>query len=56
VPVTVVSVLIALVATGWISSRLGGAAPGRAIVRNVIGGAVAMGVTYFVGTLVGRVD
>jgi VIT1/CCC1 family predicted Fe2+/Mn2+ transporter len=56
VPVTVVSVLIALVATGWISARLGGAAPGRAIVRNVIGGAVAMGVTYFVGTLVGRVD
>ena len=56
VPVTVISVLIALVATGWLSARLGRAAPGPAILRNVIGGAVAMGVTYFVGTLIGRVD
>ena len=56
VPVTVVSVLIALVATGWISARMGGAKPGRAILRNVIGGALAMGITYFVGTLVGQVD
>jgi len=56
VPVTVVSVLIALVATGWVSARLGRAAPGRAIARNVVGGALAMGITYLVGTLIGKVD
>lgn len=56
VPITVVSVLIALVVTGWVSARLGRAAPGPAIVRNVLGGALAMGITYFVGTLVGQVD
>ena len=56
VPVTVVSVLIALILTGWLSARLGRAAPGRAILRNVIGGALAMGITYLVGTLIGKVD
>ncbi|MET9382293.1 VIT family protein [Streptomyces sp. NPDC002928] len=52
-PVTVGSVLAALVLTGWASARLGAAAPGRAVLRNVAGGAVAMGVTYAVGTLLG---
>ena len=56
VPVTVVSVLIALVVTGWVSARLGRAAQGWEIVRNVIGGALAMGITYLVGTLIGKVD
>ncbi|NUP48367.1 MAG: VIT family protein [Catenulispora sp.] len=56
VPVTVVSVLIALVVTGHVSARLGRAAPGRAILRNVIGGALAMGITYVVGTFIGAVD
>jgi VIT1/CCC1 family predicted Fe2+/Mn2+ transporter len=56
VPVTVISVLIALVVTGWVSARLGKAAPARAILRNVAGGALAMAVTYFVGTLIGNVD
>ena len=37
VPATVVSVLIALVATGWVSARLGRAAPLRAVARNVAG-------------------
>jgi len=53
VPVTVVSVLVALTATGWSAARLGAAAPGRAVVRNVGGGALAMGVTYVVGSLLG---
>jgi VIT1/CCC1 family predicted Fe2+/Mn2+ transporter len=53
VPATVISVLIALVLTGWISARLGRAAPARAIIRNVVGGAVAMGITYVVGTFIG---
>ncbi|MFC3576071.1 VIT family protein [Streptomyces yaanensis] len=53
VPVTVVSVLVALVFTGWTSARLGAAKPGRAVLRNVGGGALAMGVTYVAGTLLG---
>ncbi|MDH6583715.1 VIT1/CCC1 family predicted Fe2+/Mn2+ transporter [Streptomyces sp. SAI-133] len=53
VPVTVVSVVGALVLTGWSSARLGAAAPGRAVVRNVGGGLLAMGVTYGVGVLLG---
>jgi VIT1/CCC1 family predicted Fe2+/Mn2+ transporter len=53
VPITFVAVLIALAVTGWISARLGGAKPGRAIYRVVIGGALAMAVTYGIGHLVG---
>ncbi|MEU3844505.1 VIT family protein [Streptomyces sp. NPDC028635] len=51
--VTVVSVLAALVLTGWSSARLGAARPGRAVLRNVAGGALAMGVTYAAGALLG---
>jgi vacuolar iron transporter family protein len=50
---TVVTVVLALVLTGTISARLGQAPPGRAVLRNVVGGAVAMGVTYGIGSLVG---
>jgi VIT1/CCC1 family predicted Fe2+/Mn2+ transporter len=49
--VTVVSVLAALVLTGWTSARLGAADPRRAVLRNVVGGALAMGVTYAAGSL-----
>ncbi|WP_407698364.1 VIT1/CCC1 transporter family protein [Streptomyces marianii] len=52
-PVTVVSVLLALAFTGWWSARLGAAPAGRAMVRNVCGGALAMGVTYAAGSLLG---
>ncbi|GGJ37907.1 VIT1/CCC1 transporter family protein [Streptomyces brasiliensis] len=52
-PVTVVSVLAALVLTGWSSARMGAADPWRAVLRNVVGGALAMGVTYAAGTLLG---
>jgi VIT1/CCC1 family predicted Fe2+/Mn2+ transporter len=51
--VTVGSVLAALVLTGWASARLGSADPGRAVLRNVVGGALAMGVTYAAGRLLG---
>ncbi|MFE6133721.1 VIT family protein [Streptomyces sp. NPDC056437] len=54
-PVTVVSVLLALTFTGWWSARLGDAPAGRAVVRNVGGGAVAMAVTYGAGSLLGAV-
>jgi VIT1/CCC1 family predicted Fe2+/Mn2+ transporter len=51
--VTVLSVLGALVLTGWLSARLGSANPARAVLRNVGGGALAMGVTYAAGVLLG---
>ncbi|MEY9990313.1 VIT1/CCC1 family predicted Fe2+/Mn2+ transporter [Streptomyces sp. V4I8] len=49
--VTVASVLAALALTGWSSARLGAAAPARAVLRNMAGGALAMGVTYAAGSL-----
>ncbi|MFJ4836518.1 VIT family protein [Streptomyces sp. NPDC088746] len=52
-PVTVVSVLAALALTGWWSARLGEAPVRRAVLRNMAGGAVAMGVTYAAGALLG---
>ncbi|WP_328891432.1 VIT1/CCC1 transporter family protein [Streptomyces sp. NBC_00316] len=51
--VTVLAVLAALALTGWWSARLGDAAVGRAVLRNMGGGAVAMGVTYAAGALLG---
>ncbi|MER6119287.1 VIT family protein [Streptomyces sp. NPDC001743] len=51
--VTVGSVLVALALTGWWSARLGAAAPGPAVLRNMGGGAVAMAVTYVAGELLG---
>ncbi|MFJ1938212.1 VIT family protein [Kitasatospora sp. NPDC088160] len=53
VPVTAAAVLAALWATGAVSARLGGAPPGRAILRNVLGGGLAMAVTYGVGVALG---
>ena len=55
IPVTFIAVLIALGITGWASARLGGADPVRATQRVVIGGAIAMAVTYAIGRLVGGV-
>ena len=49
----VVVVVAALAATGYLSAWLGGARPGRAVLRLVLGGAVAMAVTYGIGALVG---
>ena len=53
VPVTFAAVLLALAGTGWASSKLGGAPHGPATVRNVLGGALAMGVTWLVGRWLG---
>ncbi|MEZ0053330.1 VIT1/CCC1 family predicted Fe2+/Mn2+ transporter [Mycobacterium sp. MAA66] len=55
VPVTVIAVLLALAITGVVSARLGGAPAGKAVARNVIGGALALAATYLVGHLVGGV-
>jgi VIT1/CCC1 family predicted Fe2+/Mn2+ transporter len=51
--VTVASVTAALALTGWGSARFGYGPPGRAVVRNVLGGLFAMAVTYGIGTLLG---
>ncbi|MDA8321777.1 MAG: VIT1/CCC1 transporter family protein, partial [Actinomycetota bacterium] len=53
IAVTVVAVLAALVVTGTASASLGQAPRLPAALRNVIGGAVAMGVTYGIGALIG---
>lgn len=53
IPVTVAAVLIALIVTGAVSAELGGARKQRAVVRNVIGGGLALAITYAIGHLVG---
>ena len=55
IPVTFVAVLIALAITGWVSARLGGANPIRATQRVVVGGALAMAITFAIGHLFGGV-
>jgi VIT1/CCC1 family predicted Fe2+/Mn2+ transporter len=53
IPVTVVAVLLSLVVTGAVSAQLGGAQKNRAVIRNVVGGGLALVVTYAIGRLVG---
>ena len=53
VPTTFVAVLIALGLTGTISATLGGAGKRRAVVRLVVGGALALAVTWALGLLLG---
>jgi vacuolar iron transporter family protein len=53
VPLTMVAVVLALGVTGWCSATLGAADRLLAIRRIVIGGVLAMAVTYGIGTLVG---
>lgn len=55
IPVTAAAVLVALTITGAVSARLGGAEVPRAIMRNVVGGALALAITYAIGHLVGGV-
>jgi VIT1/CCC1 family predicted Fe2+/Mn2+ transporter len=50
---TVLAVVFALALTGFASARFAEADERRAIIRNVVGGLLAMAVTYGIGTLVG---
>lgn len=52
-PVTVVAVLVALLLTGFLSATVGGASRRRAVLRVVVGGILAMVITYVVGKLFG---
>lgn len=53
IPVTFVAVLVALGLTGGIGARLGEASVTRAVVRVVLGGLLALGATWLVGSLLG---
>jgi vacuolar iron transporter family protein len=53
IPITVVVVLVALAATGAGGAALGGAPVARATVRVMIGGAIALLVTFLIGRLLG---
>ncbi|NMM15699.1 MAG: hypothetical protein HHJ14_00765 [Cellulomonas sp.] len=53
VAATFVAVVVSLTLTGYMSARLGGAPVARAMARNVVGGGLAMVITYGVGNLVG---
>ena len=52
-PTTVLAVVAALTVTGAVSARLGHAPVGRAVLRNVTIGLLAMTLTFVVGSLVG---
>jgi VIT1/CCC1 family predicted Fe2+/Mn2+ transporter len=54
VAATAGSVAFALALTGFLSARFAGAIVSRAIGRNVVGGVLAMAVTYGIGVLVGQ--
>ena len=53
VPITFVTVLVALALTGAIGAHLGGSSKVRAAVRVVVGGAIALVVTYGIGRALG---
>ncbi|GAC1489869.1 MAG: VIT family protein [Pseudarthrobacter sp.] len=53
IPVTFSAVLLALAITGGVGAHLGGGPRGKAALRVVIGGAVALAVTFIVGQLLG---
>lgn len=50
---TFVATLIALAITGYVAAWIGGARRGRAVLRTVIGGTLALAATFLVGTLFG---
>lgn len=55
IPATFVAAIIALVITGWLSAYAGGANKTVAIIRNVVGGMVAMAITFGIGKAFGSI-
>jgi VIT1/CCC1 family predicted Fe2+/Mn2+ transporter len=53
VQITFIAVLLALTITGILSAYVGGANKTKATIRVILGGALAMAVTYSIGRLVG---
>jgi VIT1/CCC1 family predicted Fe2+/Mn2+ transporter len=50
---TVSAVVFALILTGYVGAKIGGAKPARGMLRNVVISLLTMGVTYAIGALVG---
>ncbi len=53
IPITFVAVIIALILTGSISAKMSGVRTWPAIIRNVLGGSLAMAITFGVGRMFG---
>ncbi|HMH59288.1 MAG TPA: VIT1/CCC1 transporter family protein, partial [Galbitalea sp.] len=53
IPITFAAVLIALAVTGAVGAKIGGSPILRATIRVVVGGALALAATYFIGNLLG---
>lgn len=53
VPITFITVLLALGITGWIGAIIGGGSRIRAAARVVLGGALALAATFAIGSLLG---
>jgi VIT1/CCC1 family predicted Fe2+/Mn2+ transporter len=51
--ITAAAVIMGLFLTGWISATLGGAARGRAVIRNILMGSATMVATYIIGMVFG---
>ena len=55
IPITFISVIIALIITGTLSAHAGGANKMKAVTRVVLGGVLAMAITFGVGKIFGVV-
>jgi vacuolar iron transporter family protein len=53
IPITFAAAIVCVAGTGWAASQVAHSSKWRAIIRNVIGGIVALAVTYGIGALVG---
>ena len=53
VPLTFVTVLVALALTGALGAWIGGGSKARAAMRVVLGGALALAATFTIGNLLG---
>jgi VIT1/CCC1 family predicted Fe2+/Mn2+ transporter len=53
IPVTVIVGLVGLFFTGWVSAVISGSPKTRPILRNVVGGSVAMALTWGISRLFG---
>ncbi len=53
IKVAFLAVVFALIVTGYISAKVGKADPRKAVLRVVLGGVIAMVITYFIGKIFG---
>ncbi len=53
IPITFAVVIVALAITGYVAAWIGGSSRGKAMVRVVIGGVIALAATFVIGRLLG---